>query len=122
MCPCELTEDPETMRPHLEAGRALNVSLFFVSVKAGDALSKPEAYRRLRGRADLAAEYGITLSLETHPTCARTPARPARPWSGPGGTRAWAGTWTPRTCTTTTTTSMPSDRSGKARISSRAST
>lgn len=67
MCPCELTEDPETMRPHLEVGRALNVSLFFVSVKAGDALSKPEAYRRLRGRADLAAEYGITLSLETHP-------------------------------------------------------
>ena len=70
VCPCDLGDaDPETMRPHLEAGRALGVSLFFISAKAGD-LPKPEAYRRLRARAELADEHGITLALETHPDLA----------------------------------------------------
>jgi L-ribulose-5-phosphate 3-epimerase len=65
-CPCDLTQDPETMRPMLEAGREMGVPLFFISAKAGD-IPKPEAYRRLRARAELAREYGVTLSLETHP-------------------------------------------------------
>lgn len=65
-CPCDLSLDPETMREKLEVGRALGVALFFISAKCGE-LSKPEAYRRLRARAELAGEYGITLSLETHP-------------------------------------------------------
>jgi len=65
-CPCDLSQDPETMREKLEAGQAMGVPLFFISAKAGD-LPKPEAYRRLRARAELAGEYGITLSLETHP-------------------------------------------------------
>ena len=65
-CPCDLTQDAETMREKLEAGKALGVPIFFISAKAGD-LPKPEAYRRLRARAELADEYGITLSLETHP-------------------------------------------------------
>lgn len=70
VCPCDLGDaDPQTMRPHLEAGRALGVPLFFISAKAGD-LPKPEAYRRLRARAELADEYGITLALETHPDLA----------------------------------------------------
>ena len=54
------------MRPHLEAGRAMGVERFFISARAGD-LPKPEAYRRLRARAELADAYGITLALETHP-------------------------------------------------------
>ncbi len=70
VCPCDLGDaDPQTMRPHMEAGRALGVSLFFISAKAGD-LPKPEAYRRLRARAELADAYGVTLALETHPDLA----------------------------------------------------
>lgn len=65
-CPCDLTQEPETMREKLEVGRAMGVSLFFVSAKAGE-LPKPEAYRRLRARAELAQEHGIKLCLETHP-------------------------------------------------------
>ena len=65
-CPCDLALDPETMREKLEVGKAMGVPLFFISAKAGE-LPKPEAYVRLRARAELAAEYGITLSLETHP-------------------------------------------------------
>jgi sugar phosphate isomerase/epimerase len=68
-CPCDLTTEPETMREKLEAGRAMGVGTFFISAKAGD-LPKPEAYARLRVRAQLADEYGITLSLETHPDLA----------------------------------------------------
>ena len=63
---CDLAQPPESMRDSLEAGRAMGVPIFFISAKAGD-LPKPEAYRRLRARAELADEYGITLSLETHP-------------------------------------------------------
>jgi sugar phosphate isomerase/epimerase len=66
LCPCDLTQDAESMRPHLEVGKAMGVPIFFISAKAGD-LPKPDAYRRLRARAELAGEYGITLSLETHP-------------------------------------------------------
>ncbi len=70
VCPCDLNDaDPAAMRPHLEAGRALGVSLFFISAKAGE-LPKPEAYRHLRARAELADEHGITLALETHPDLA----------------------------------------------------
>lgn len=65
-CPCDLSAPPESMLPHLEAGRALGTSLFFISTRAGD-LPKPEAYRRLRARCELAGALGITLSLETHP-------------------------------------------------------
>ena len=65
-CPCDLTQDAETMRDKLEAGRRMGVSLYFISGKIGD-LKKPEAYQRLRERVELADEYGITLSLETHP-------------------------------------------------------
>lgn len=65
-CPCDLAQEAETLRAHLEVGRALGVPIFFISAKAGE-LPKPEAYRRLRARAELAEEYGITLSLETHP-------------------------------------------------------
>lgn len=65
-CPCDLSVDPETMREKLAVGQAMGVPLFFISAKCGE-LPKPEAYRRLRARAELADEYGITLSLETHP-------------------------------------------------------
>src|SRR5437773_1887251 len=44
----------------------MDVRIFFISARAGD-LPKPEAYRRLRASAELAAESGIALSLETHP-------------------------------------------------------
>ena len=64
-CPCDLTHEPETLRERLEIGREMGVPLFFISSKAGD-LPKVEAYHRLRARAELAEEYGITLSLETH--------------------------------------------------------
>jgi sugar phosphate isomerase/epimerase len=65
-CPCDLAQDPEGMREKLEVGKEMGVRIFFVSAKAGE-MPKPEAYRRLRVRAELADEYGITLSLETHP-------------------------------------------------------
>ena len=65
-CPCDLTQSAETMRGHLQVGRAMGVPIFFISAKAGE-MPKPEAYRRLRERAELAGEYGITLALETHP-------------------------------------------------------
>jgi sugar phosphate isomerase/epimerase len=65
-CRCDLTQEPESMRESLEIGRRMEVPIFFVSAKAGE-MPKPEAYRRLRARAEIAAEYDITLSLETHP-------------------------------------------------------
>jgi L-ribulose-5-phosphate 3-epimerase len=65
-CPCDLTQPAETMLDRLEVGRALAVPIFFISAKAGD-LPKPEAYARLRARAEMAADYGITLCMETHP-------------------------------------------------------
>jgi sugar phosphate isomerase/epimerase len=65
-CPCDLTLEPEAMRPHLAVGQSMGVRLFFVSTKTGEGMSKAEAYRRLRARAELADEYGITLALETH--------------------------------------------------------
>jgi sugar phosphate isomerase/epimerase len=68
-CPFDLALEPESLREKLEAGKALGVSTFFVSAKAGE-LSKVEAYARLRARCELADEYGITLSLETHPDLA----------------------------------------------------
>lgn len=63
---CDLTEEPEAMRDSFAGGQALGVSRFFISTRAGE-LPKPEAYRRLRARAELAAEYGVTLCFETHP-------------------------------------------------------
>jgi len=68
-CPCDLSQEPETLREKLEAGKALGVSTFFISAKAGE-LSKVEAYARLRARCELADEYEINLSLETHPDLA----------------------------------------------------
>jgi sugar phosphate isomerase/epimerase len=68
-CPCDLALEPESLREKLEVGREMGVSTFFVSAKAGE-LSKVEAYARLRARCELAEEYGITLSLETHPDLA----------------------------------------------------
>jgi len=68
-CPCDLSLEPETLREKLEVGKAMGVSTFFVSAKAGE-LSKVEAYSRLRARCELADEFGITLSLETHPDLA----------------------------------------------------
>jgi sugar phosphate isomerase/epimerase len=65
-CPCDLAQDVETMRERFEVGKAMGVSTFFISAKAGET-PKPAAYRRLRARAEMAEEYGITLSLETHP-------------------------------------------------------
>jgi L-ribulose-5-phosphate 3-epimerase len=69
ICRCDLSLDPETMREQLSIGNAIGVELFFVSAKCGG-LSKPEAYQRLRARAELADEYAITLCLETHPDLA----------------------------------------------------
>jgi len=66
LCKCDLTQEPESMRDALAAGREMAVSLFFISTRAGE-LPKPESYRRLRARAELAGEYGITLCMETHP-------------------------------------------------------
>lgn len=68
-CPCDLSLEPESLRVKLEVGKAMGVSTFFVSAKAGE-LSKVDAYARLRARCELADEYGITLSLETHPDLA----------------------------------------------------
>lgn len=68
-CPCDLSLDAESLRTPLEAGKAMGVSTFFVSAKAGE-LSKVEAYARLRARCELAADYEINLSLETHPDLA----------------------------------------------------
>lgn len=65
-CPCDLNQPLGELVERLEIGRAMGVNLFFISAKSGD-LPKPEAYARLRERAEAAADYGITLSLETHP-------------------------------------------------------
>lgn len=69
ICPCDLSQEPECLREKLEIGQELGVATFFVSAKAGE-LSKVEAYARLRARCELADQYGIKLSLETHPDLA----------------------------------------------------
>src|SRR5688572_459340 len=35
ICPCDLAEDPESMRERLEIGREMGVPLFFISAKTG---------------------------------------------------------------------------------------
>jgi hypothetical protein len=103
MCPCDLGDaDPETMRPHLEAGRAMGVSLFFISAKG----------RRFAqaGSVPPFARAGRTRGRLRHHARARNPpdlaenATEARATLTPSATRACAGTWTRRTCPTTTTT------------------
>lgn len=64
-CPCDLTQDAAALRERFEVGREMGIRTFFISGKTGD-LPKPEAYVRLRERVEMAADYGITLSLETH--------------------------------------------------------
>lgn len=69
ICPCDLSQEPESLREKLEIGQELGVATFFVSGKVGE-LSKVEAYARLRARCELADQYGMTLCLETHPDLA----------------------------------------------------
>lgn len=67
-CPVEIEHDDADARltPHLDAAAALGAGLLFVSVQAGD-LDKKVAYERLHRCGVKAAEYGITIGMETHP-------------------------------------------------------
>ena len=67
-CPVEVEYDDVDARltPHLEAAAALGAGLLFVSVQAGE-LDKQVVYERLHRAGVKAAEYGITIGMETHP-------------------------------------------------------
>ncbi len=67
-CPVEIEADDadERLTPALEAANALGAGTLFVSVHAGE-LGKKVAYERLHRVGVKAAEYGITVGMETHP-------------------------------------------------------
>ena len=67
-CPVEVQYDDVDTRltPHLDAAAALGAGLLFVSVQAGE-LDKRVVYERLHRCGAKAAEYGITIGMETHP-------------------------------------------------------
>ncbi len=67
-CPVEIQYDDVDARltPHLDAAAALGAGVLFVSVQAGE-LDKGVAYERLHRCGAKAAEYGITIGMETHP-------------------------------------------------------
>jgi inosose dehydratase len=62
----ESDEVADLLVPTLEAATALNAKILFVSVKAGE-MDKQIVYEHLRRAGEKAAEYGITIGMETHP-------------------------------------------------------
>ena len=62
----ESADVADLLVPTLEAAVALNTKILFVSVHAGE-LDKQMVYGRLRLAGEKAAEYGITIGMETHP-------------------------------------------------------
>ena len=66
ICRCNLEQPAGSMASGFEAARELGVRLVFISAQTGT-LPHAEAIAGLRARADLAAECGLTLCLETHP-------------------------------------------------------
>jgi sugar phosphate isomerase/epimerase len=66
VCDLSRAEVAQGLHWQCEAARLLGARLLFLSVKAGS-LARETAYARLRACGDVAARYGITLALETHP-------------------------------------------------------
>lgn len=65
------SEDAAKMlEPAFKSAQAMGVTILFISVKAGD-MPKEKAYERLREIGDLAARYGVTVAVETHPDLAQ---------------------------------------------------
>jgi len=56
----------ETMHPQFAACQAIGAGVMFASIQAGE-LDLETAYGRLRQVGDVAAQYGVTLGMETHP-------------------------------------------------------
>lgn len=56
----------ELLTPTLEAAAALGTKILFVSVKAGE-MDRQVVYERLHRAGEKAAEYGVTIGMETHP-------------------------------------------------------
>ena len=56
----------ETMHTQFAACQAVGVKVMFVSVQAGE-LDLETAYSRLRQVGDVAAQYDVTMAMETHP-------------------------------------------------------
>lgn len=70
IAPCDLQKEANSFEPAVRTARDLGVPILFISAKAGE-MPRPEAYARLRERAQIAESYGVTLSLETHPDLAQ---------------------------------------------------
>jgi L-ribulose-5-phosphate 3-epimerase len=73
--PCDLSSDETVaaMQPRLRVAQGMGVAVAFVSAKQGDA-AKVDAFARLRRMAELAAQHGVTLAVETHPEFAHNAA------------------------------------------------
>jgi sugar phosphate isomerase/epimerase len=69
IAPCDLTKPSEAFVPAARTAQAMGVPILFISAKAGD-LPRDQAHQRLRERAQIADQHGVTLSLETHPDLA----------------------------------------------------
>ena len=65
-CRIGLENVAETMHPQFEACQALGAKVMFASIQAGE-LDLDTAYSRLREVGDVAAQYGVTMGMETHP-------------------------------------------------------
>lgn len=67
--PSPLEDDrlPQILGQHAEYAAALGASYLFVSVHAGERMSRQEAYDRLRRAGDAVGAHQIYLALETHP-------------------------------------------------------
>ncbi|HEY3284723.1 MAG TPA: sugar phosphate isomerase/epimerase [Armatimonadota bacterium] len=71
MAPSDLSSDAglDSMRQSVATASKLGVPMLFLSCKAGET-PRAEALGRLAKMADIAAEKGITLAVETHPDLA----------------------------------------------------
>ena len=67
--PSPLDDDrlPQILGQHAEYAAALGAVYLFVSVHAGDKITKQEAYDRLRRAGDAVGKHEVFLAMETHP-------------------------------------------------------
>jgi sugar phosphate isomerase/epimerase len=65
--PLDDADMPGILGRHAEYAAALGTVYLFVSVHAGDRITKQVAYDRLRQAGDAVGRHGVYLALETHP-------------------------------------------------------
>lgn len=89
--PSPLDDDrlPEILGKHAEYAAALGAVYLFVSVHAGEKVTKQQAYDRLRRAGDAVGRHQIHLACETHPDLCQNGANMIETMTGIG--HPWVG-------------------------------